>query len=59
MWQNAGKVNVAAAVIQRQYPKATYVHSASHRLNFCIAKANDRTAERLMFDTVTSIANFF
>jgi hypothetical protein len=55
----SGKTYGAAAVIKRSFPKATYVHCAAHRLNLCVAKANDLPAIRSVFDTVTSVANFF
>ena len=55
----AGKTNGAAAVIQRRYLKALYVHCAAHRLNLCIAQTNSLTGVISLFDTVTSIANFF
>ena len=36
-----------------------YVHCAAHTLNLCIAQTNSLTGVISLFDTVTSIANFF
>ena len=36
-----------------------YVHCAAHKLNLCVAQTNSLTAVRSLFDTVTSIVNFF
>jgi len=55
----SGKTNCAAAVIECSFPKVTYVHCATHRLNLCVAKANDLPAIRSVFDTITGVANFF
>ena len=33
----AGKYLGASTLINNQYPKAIYVHCASHKLNLCVA----------------------
>ena len=55
----SGKVKGVAARISSQYPKALFVHCASHRLNLCIMKScNDREVSN-MIDMVSCIARFF
>ena len=43
----AGKCRGAAACIRRLYPKAVYVHCASHTLNLCVVAACEVQALRI------------
>ena len=52
----AGKCSGAAATIQKKYPKALYVHCASHALNLCVASAcNIQIVSNLI--TILTIGN--
>ena len=54
----AGKYQGAAACIQRQYPLATYVHCASHRLNLCIVSSCQILLVERMMDKVKLLLIF-
>ncbi len=55
----AGKCSGAAMRIQRQYPKAIYVHCRSHVLNLAVASASQITVVRNMMGQVKSVSDFF
>jgi hypothetical protein len=55
----SGIYNGAQSYIQNLYPKALYVHCASHNLNLAISNACDVQAIRNCFGTVKKIYNFF
>ena len=55
----AGIIQGAAARIFGKYPKALYIHCASHKLNLCIARSCQLTSVTNMMDMVTCLANFF
>lgn len=55
----SGKVKGVAARINSQYPKALFVHCASHRLNLCIMRSCSGREVSNMIDTVSCIARFF
>lgn len=55
----AGKCVGAAKLLRDKYPKAFYLHCASHRLNLCVVHCLQLTSVSNMFSVVTSIANFF
>ena len=55
----AGKYQGAAARIQRNHPKAIYVHCAAHILNLCIVAACKVQGIRNMQGTLDQICFFF
>lgn len=55
----AGKHIGAAKLVQNSYPKAIYVHCASHRLNLAVASACQLQTIRNMMGTVKTVADFF
>ena len=55
----AGKYQGAAALFQRQYPLATYVHCALHWLNLCIVSSCQILLVQRMMDKVKAVADFF
>lgn len=55
----AGKCRGAAACIQRVYPKAVYVHCASHTLNLCVVAACEVQSIKNMMATLVQICIFF
>ena len=55
----AGKCVGAAKLLRDKYPKAVYLHCASHRLNLCIVHCLRLTSVSNMFSVATSISNFF
>ena len=55
----SGKYRGAAAIIQRDYPKALYVHCVSHVLNLCVVPACSIQAIRNMYGVVGEICLFF
>ena len=55
----AGVTKGAAAIIRKTYPKAVYVHCASHRLNLCVMKSCQLQAVRNMMGTVGEISRYF
>jgi len=55
----AGARRGVAARILDKYPKAGFVHCASHVLNLCVLKSASIAEVRNVMDVVTSVANFF
>jgi len=55
----AGVTKGVAARILRQYPKARYVHCASHVLNLCIVQSASIPDVRNMMDIASGVARFF
>ena len=55
----AGKVKGAAAPISEKYPRALYMHHASHRLNLCVMKCCTIQHVSNMMHTADSISRFF
>ncbi len=55
----AGQTKAVAARICAQYPKASYSHCASHRLNLCIVKSCSIREVSNMMQTADSICRFF
>ena len=57
----AGKCRCAAACIQRVYPKAVYVHCASHTLKLCLMAACEVQSikSNIMMATLVRICIFF
>ena len=55
----AGKCVGAAKLLRDKYPKALYLHCASHRLNLCVVHCLQLTSVSNMFSVVTSVSNFF
>ena len=55
----AGATKGVAARISQQYPKACYVHCASHVLNLCIVQSASVPDIRNMMDVASGIARFF
>ena len=55
----AGKNRGAAQRIRADYPKAVYVHCASHRLNLAVAGACQLQNVRNMMGNVKTVADFF
>ena len=55
----AGKENCVQTKIKRIYPKATFVHSASHRLNLVVNDLNDVAVIRNTIGTIKAIIAFF
>ena len=55
----AGATKGVAARISQQYPKACYVHCASHVLNLCIVQSASVPDIRNMMDVASGVARFF
>ena len=55
----AGKYSGAATLIQRDFPKAVYVHCMNHRLNLCVADTCSLQIVRNMMGTVRKLSAFF
>ena len=55
----AGKYRGTAARIQRDHPKAVYVHCASHRLNLDVCNSCDLPLVRDMMGTVKRVSDYF
>lgn len=55
----AGKCSGAAVNIQREYPKALYVHCRSHVLNLCVASACKIQMVKNMMGHVRVVSAFF
>ncbi|XP_014675618.1 PREDICTED: 52 kDa repressor of the inhibitor of the protein kinase-like [Priapulus caudatus] len=55
----SGHTNGAAALIQKDHPKALYFHCAAHQLNLCVAKSTESTYVRNMIGTIEKIGCFF
>ena len=55
----AGRYQGAAAVIQRDYPRAVYFHCAAHALNLCIVAACNVQEVRNFLATLEQICLFF
>ncbi len=55
----AGKYNGAARLFQNEYPLATFVHCASHRLNLCVAKSCSIQKVKNMMHVVKEVSDFF
>ncbi len=55
----AGSVRGTAALIQRNYPMAVYIHCASHCLNLAVVKSLSVTSVRNMMGIVGRIYQFF
>lgn len=53
----AGKYQGAAALIQKDFPKATYFHCAAHALNLCVVAACKIPS--IMVGTLEQICLFF
>ena len=55
----AGRYVGASTLIQRQFPKAVYVHCMNHRLNLCVANSCTLPLVRNMMGTVRKLSEFF
>ena len=55
----AGKYNRAAALLQRDFPRATYFHCAAHILNLCIVEACKIPSVRNMMGVPEQVCFFF
>ena len=55
----AGKYQGAAALIQNDYPKATYFHCAAHVLNLCVVAACKVPSVRNMVGILEQVCLFF
>ncbi|CAH1106969.1 unnamed protein product [Psylliodes chrysocephalus] len=55
----AGHVSGLQTRIRQLYPKAIYVHCASHRLNLALSKALSLPAARNCLGVVNEVSNFF
>ena len=55
----AGKRNGASALIKREFPKALFVHCASHCLNLCITASCDNLEIKNVMCNVKRAADFF
>ena len=55
----SGRTRDVAARIQREFPKALYVHCYSHKLNLAIMKSCDIVTIRNAFRVINKVANFF
>lgn len=55
----SGVIQGAATRIRNKYPKALYVHCASHKLNLCIVRSCQLTSITNLMDMITCLANFF
>ena len=55
----AGRLNGCAALVQEQYPKATYFHCASHALNLCIMSTSKIVEVTDMWTVLKEVSFFF
>ena len=55
----AGRYNGAAALIKNDYPKALYVHCASHRLNLCVTSSYKIMTIKNMMSDVKAVSDYF
>ena len=55
----AGRYNGAAALIKNDYPKALYVHCASHRLNLCVTSSCKIVTIKNMMSDVKAVSDYF
>ena len=55
----AGNLRCVKAGIQAEFPKAVYVHCASHKLNLVIVEACKIPAVRNAMGVITKVADFF
>ena len=55
----AGKCNSTSALIKHEFPKALFVHCASHCLNLCITATCDNLEIKSMMGNVKRAADFF
>ena len=55
----SGKYKVYAAVLERKYPKAKYIHCCSHVLNLAVVKACSLMQVQNLFDVITKVYKFF
>ena len=55
----AGKCNGTSALIKREFPKALFVHCASHCLNLCITASCDNLEIKNVMCNVKRAADFF
>ena len=55
----AGRYNGAAALIKNDYPKALYVHCASHRLNLCVRSSCKIMTIKNMMSDVKAVSDYF
>lgn len=55
----SGDTNGAQEIIQKQYPKALYVHCAAHCLNLAISKSANISAIKSCFATIYNVYKFF
>lgn len=55
----AGRLSGCAAIISESYPKALYVHCASHCLNLCIVTASKLTPVTNMWSILLDVSMFF
>lgn len=55
----SGSTNGAAALIWSNFPKAIYMHCASHRLDLCVAASCKTTLIMNMMDHVRVMSDFF
>ena len=55
----AGKDNGVQARIRKKYPKATFVHCASHRLNLVVNDLNSVVSVRNACGTIKAIIKYF
>ena len=55
----SGKYNGAAVLIRNDFPKALYVHCASHRLNLCVTSSCKIIAIKNMMSDVKAVSDFF
>ena len=55
----AGRCHGAAALVQKDFPKATYFHCAAHALNLCVVAACKVTSVRNMLGVLEQVCLFF
>ena len=55
----AGRYDGAAALIKNDYPKALYVHCASHRLNLCVTSSCKIMTIKNMMSDVKAVSDYF
>ena len=55
----AGRYNGAAALIKNDYPRALYVHCASHRLNLCVTSSCKIMTIKNMMSDVKAVSDYF
>ena len=55
----AGKTSSASTLIKNQFPKAIYIHCASHKLNLCVAACCTLPMVADMMSQFQAVALFF